>query len=192
MRQKVLTALMITLVLLGGCTGGTAKDETRIMEWREQVLSGVALSFDMKMTVDDGERVSEYELHCAERADEISLELLSPQLISGVTAKIRGRGTILEFDGLSLHAGAIDDVEASPLSFPSCMLNALEGGMLTQLRRENIGDRETLAFRAQHSENVYVDFWLCEETMEPLHAELLSDGQMMISSDILNWQIEED
>lgn len=191
MRRMILTALMINLILLSGCTGATAKDEARIEELREQMSTCAQVIFDAEMTVFDKEYVSAYTLRCTRNGEETVMELLSPQLISGVTARIGGRDAILEFDGLALSAGVFGESSTSPMALPAHILDALESGTVSQIRQEVISERRTLAFRVQLAENAAADFWLDAETIALLRAQLFENDLMIVSCEISNWQIEQ-
>lgn len=191
MRRFVLAVLMINLILLCGCTGSMAGDEAEIQQLRARLEDCTALSFRADLTADDGTYVSEYTLRCSLTAEEMCMELLAPQLLTGVAARLREDSTVLEFDGLSLDAGELNDDGVSPIAAPAAIVDALRHGAITQLRREELAQQETVAFRVTCSEQLFVDFWLDAQTYAPLRAEILSGEQVAVVCAITDWTLEE-
>ena len=189
MRRLILAVLMINLILLCGC-GSTARDEAGIHTLRERLQSCSALSFQMELAADDGTYVSEYKLQCCWQDDEMRMQLLEPQLISGLAAYVRDGSTLLEYDSLSLEAGTIDGESLSPIAVPAAVLEALRQGMITQVRRVNL-QNECIAFRVIQTEQRCVDFWLDAQSFAPLRAELLVGERVAAICGISDWNLEE-
>lgn len=191
MRRFVLAVLMINLILFCGCAGSTARDEAEIQQLRARLEDCAALSFRADLTADDGTYVSEYALRCSLTAGEMYMELLEPQLLSGVAARLREDSAVLEFDGLSLDAGELNEDGLTPISAPKAIIDALCHGAITQLRREELAQQETVAFRVTCSEQLFVDFWLDVQNYVPLHAEILSGERVAVACAIEDWTLEE-
>ena len=192
MRRTALFALMISFALLWGCGHGTAaEDEARIETLRTEIGAAETVSFTAELLADGGKSAESYSLRCTRTAEEMCMDLLSPELIAGVTARLRDGEATLHFDGLSLEAGTVDSSNLTPIAAPAAILEALERGVVSQLRREEQEDGgEVVAFRVMRSETEDVDFWLDGETLTPLYAEIVSDGRMVISCGISDWSMD--
>lgn len=191
MRRLFMIVLMINLILLCGCGSGAAEDETGLQLLRARLDNCAALSFQADLTADDGTYISEYTLRCSLAGDEMHIELLAPQLLAGVRARLREKSAALEFDGLLLDAGVLNDDGLSPIAAPATIVDALGQGAITQLRREKLAQQETVAFRVTCSENLFVDFWLDAQSFIPLRAELLSGERVAVACAISDWNLKE-
>lgn len=193
MRRTGLFALMISLALLCGCgRAAAAKDGERIEAMRAELAASAGVSFSAQITFDDGQAVSDYDLLCTRSGGETRMELRAPELIAGVTARLTGENAVLEFDGLSLEAGTVGEDSLTPIAAPAAILDALEQGVVSQLRRETWDGREAVAFRVVLSAAASADLWLDAETLAPLHAELNAGEQTVIFCELSDWNLQKE
>ena len=185
-----LTALMISLVLLCGCSGGT-QDRERVETLRSRIGTAAGISFRAELETDDGSSRERYVYHCTRSDTETVIELLEPELIGGVTAHISGGNTELSYDGLSFEVGALDQNGLSPIRAPALFLSALEKGVVSQLRRETLDGTETIAFRVLSVSGYDTDIWIDAQTLSPRRAEILADGRAAVCCGIAEWNIKE-
>ena len=113
MRKRTVCALMMTLCLLAACGGeaGTGNNTDELaLDIRADYLSMSGCTARMDVTADYGERVYTYTLDLSYQKDgDTTLAVVAPEEVAGVTARLSGEETFLEFDGVSLETGPLDD-----------------------------------------------------------------------------------
>ena len=189
MRKILLSALMISLLLLCAC-GAASGDEARIEAFRETLRGSAYVSFTAEMRADDGQSTENYVLRCEKRDGETVMELLSPELLAGVRAHVSGKNAALEYDGLSFEAGTLTDGGVTPMSAPKLLLDALSGGTVSQLRREEYDGAVTAAYCTELGEGLQAVLRLDVQSFLPHSAELLCDGRTVITCRITDWHME--
>ena len=188
MRLKM-SALMISLVLLCGCAAAD-RDRDRVETLRERVSGAERVSFRAVLAADDGETRERYELLCTRSGEETELRLLYPELIGSVTARLSDNGTVLRYDDLSFETGALDAEGLRPIAAPDLILSALKTGVVSQLRRESLDGKETLAFRVLSIQGCFVDVWIDAASLVPYRAEILSGDRAAICCDVFEWKLD--
>lgn len=107
MRKRTVCALMMTLCLLAACGGeaGTGNNTDELaLDIRADYLSMSGCTARMDVTADYGERVYTYTLDLSYQKDgDTTLAVVAPEEVAGVTARLSGEETFLEFDGVSLE-----------------------------------------------------------------------------------------
>ncbi len=185
-----LTALMISLALLCGCSGG-GQDRERVETLRRQIGAAERISFHAVLDTDDGVARERYEFSCVCSEAETEIRLLYPELIGGVTARIAGKNAELSYDGLSMETLPLDPNGLSPIRAPEIVLSALGKGVVSQLRRETLFGEEAIAFRVLSMSGYETDVWIDAQTLTPRRAEILSGDHVAIRCEISEWNTEE-
>ena len=185
-----LTALMISLVLLCGCSGGR-QDREWIESLREEICAAREVSFHAQIETDDGLASERFVFECVGNASELTLRLLSPELIGGVTAHFSGADASLSYEGLSFEVGPVDANGLCAVRAPEIVLSALGKGVVTQIRKEKLEDAETVAFRVLSMSGYETDVWIDALTRAPLRAEILSENRVAVRCVISDWHMEE-
>ena len=104
MRKLLLCALMMTL--LTGCANAMVSEaEELALSIRGEYLAMDSCAVRASVTADYGQRVYQYEMAAAVNGEEIVLTLSAPETVAGLTARITGEDSRLEFDGVSLETG---------------------------------------------------------------------------------------
>ena len=138
MRKLLLCVLMMTL--LTGC--GTAKvsqGEELALTVRGEYLAMEGCTAQACITADYGQRVYEYEMDIAVNGEETVLTLTAPETVAGMTARISGEDSFLEFDGTSVETGPLDDEGLTPVSAPPALLEAARSGYIAACSLEEEG-----------------------------------------------------
>ena len=116
MRKMFISALMISLMLLCGCSRGY---EGKLEEFRSAFAEYGTVSFVATMTVQDENSVADYTVECVRTGEETVLRLVEPELISGVTAHLKGKDVLIVYDTESVYhfghslTGDLSDVHNS-------------------------------------------------------------------------------
>ena len=139
MRKTLVCVLMTTLFLAGcGRTGGNGAEELALTV-RGEYLSMDSCAARASVTADYGQRVYVYELSAAVNGEETLLTLSAPETVAGLTARIAGEDSFLEFDGLSVETGPLDGEGLTPVSAIPVLLEAAKSGYITACALEGDG-----------------------------------------------------
>ena len=116
-----------------------------------------------------------------------NVTVVSPELISGITAKLSSGAAALSFDGLIL-----DPVEVSgtaPLAAPFIIVEAICDGHVTSLGHEKFEGQNTVTVSILDTDAYTQTIWLDVNSGLPVHAELYSAGELTISCDFSDWHL---
>ena len=138
MRKLLLCALMMTL--LTGC-GKTAVSEAEelALTIRGEYLAMDSCAVRASVTADYGQRVYQYEMAAAVNGEETILTLSAPETVAGLTARTAGTDSRLEFDGVSVETGPLDDSGLTPVSALPALLEAARSGYIVTCALEEDG-----------------------------------------------------
>ena len=130
--------LLLTLALCGCGSGESGTDLALTLRTDFIAMEGCAGTMDV--TADYGERVYEYTVEFSgNQTQGLDLVLTTPESVAGITAHVAQGQTALEFDGLVLETGPLNEVGLSPLDALPAFLTAFLGGhKLTQAEAEEL------------------------------------------------------
>lgn len=190
MRKRTVCALMMTLCLLAACGGeaGTGNNTDELaLDIRADYLSMSGCTARMDVTADYGERVYTYTLDLSYQKDgDTTLAVVAPEEVAGVTARLSGEETFLEFDGVSLETGPLDDAGLSPLSAAPALLRCAREGFIAESALETVGESECLKVvcrdpEVQPGTGTEVSLWFDAGTHALKQGEILSDGARIVA-----------
>ena len=139
MRKRLICVLMMTLFLTG-CGGGGGKEaEELVLSIRGEYLAMESCAIQASVTADYGQRVYEYEMAVSVNGTETVLTLSAPETVAGLTARLAGEESQLEFDGLSVETGPLDGDGLTPVSAVPALLEAARSGYITACGLEGEG-----------------------------------------------------
>lgn len=199
MRRRI-CALMITLPLLAGCsgggnTGGSAAEELAL-NIRAEYLAMTACAATVDITADYGQRVYEYTMSVSWQKDgETLLKVEAPEEIAGITARIENGSSYLEYDGASLETGLLSAEGLSPMEAVPAVLNYIFSGYIAECDLETVGESEQLWFCCRDPESspgtgTEAAFWFDVDSHALVRAEVLSDGYTVIQCVFTNFTKE--
>lgn len=185
--KKVCTRMisLLLLCLLCGCTGADS-DNDLTLELRSDFLSREGCSGVMELTADYGQRVYAYTVEFDGTVkDGMTLAITEPEEVAGVTASIREGQTYLEYDGVRLETGPVNEEGLSPLDALPTFLTAMESGYIAETGSERMGETEVLRICCRDPETdpgqgLETVLWFDKAQKTLLRGEVRSDGFTVI------------
>ena len=185
--MKKFAALMITLVVLTGCTGKRAEMD-RAMNLRATLLGSEGCSFTAHLTADYGDAIQEFTLYCEGTSEgNLGFRVEQPESISGITGRFRGEKGELTFEDVVLTFPLLADGQVTPVSGPWILLKTLLGGYLAACTMEEDLLRLTI-YDSYEEDALQMEIWLDGENL-PVHGEIYYDGRRILTMEIENFQI---
>ena len=139
MRKRLICVLMTTLLLAGCGRRGGNEGEELALTIRGEYLAMDGCAARAAVTADYGQRVYRYEMAVAVSGGETLLTLSAPETVAGLTARMAGEENFLEFDGLSVETGPLDEHGLTPVSAVPALLEAARSGYITACALEEDG-----------------------------------------------------
>jgi len=130
---------MMTLLLAGCGKAGTNEAEELALTIRGEYLAMEGCALQAAVTADYGQRVYRYEMAVAVSGEETVLTLSAPETVAGLTARTAGEENRLEFDGISVETGPLDEDGLTPVSAVPALLEAARSGYITACALEEDG-----------------------------------------------------
>lgn len=165
-------ALMISLAVLLGCGSGAANKQS-FESWR----GGFAESSEHEITAYvvylGGDEHNEFKLKYTASGDGAAVEVLEPELIAGVKARVGDRASELEYEGIILDTGGDAAGLLSPMTALPKTVEALKEGHVEGVWFERDEDGNDLfVTELQMPDGLMVTLWQKYDTMSPVFAAL--------------------
>ncbi|MGM9566343.1 hypothetical protein [Evtepia sp.] len=176
---------LLLLCLLCGCTGADSNNDLTL-ELRSDFLSREGCSGVMELTADYGQRVYAYTVEFDGTVkDGMTLVITAPEEVAGITANIREGQTYLEYDGVRLETGPVNEEGLSPLDALPTFLTAMESGYIAETGSEMMGETEVLRICCRDPETdpgqgLETVLWFDKAQKTLLRGEVRSDGFTVI------------
>lgn len=182
MRKSFLFALMMTLLLLPGCSRADKNPLRLALELRARQSLLPDWETHVHLTADYGQRVYDFEMDVTAGEEELLMTLTAPETLAGITARLEGEQGFLDYDGLQVETGPLDGEELSPMTALPALLEAARRGYITGaslqeegLLRVDIGSREEAPGTGQE----FV-LWLDPDSGALVRGEISLDGARCI------------
>lgn len=184
--MKRISAIVIALIMLSGCTG--KRDELdRVMAIRAKLLACESVTFDAAITADYGDSLHNFAMSCTGDNDgNLSFTVTEPETISGITGKFEAGEGKLTFDDTAFVFPLLADGQVTPVSGPWIFLKTLMGGYLTSCVQEDELLRVTID-DSYEDDALQLDIWLNVDT--PVRAEIFYDNRRIVTMDIAGFEI---
>lgn len=195
--RKRLCALMMTLILLLSACGnmGGSGAEKLLQQVRGSYLEMAGCIGHGEIVADYGQRVYSFGVDFSwEKEGETLLRLTYPENVVGTTAHINKGETALEFDGVIVETGPLDEAGLTPIDvIPALLHNIREGYIADCALEEREGLQELHAIcrdpEKVPGEGVEVQLWFDPETLGLLRGEVSSDGVTVIRCEITEFSM---
>lgn len=199
MRRRMGCALMMTLCLMlcaCGAGEGAGNDADELaLSIRTEYLAMAGCTARMDLTADYGERVYDYTLELVyEKDGETTLTVAAPEEVAGVTARISGDATSLEYDGVSLETGPLDPSGLSPVSAPPFLLRGVMEAFIAETGLDTVGERSCLRMTCRDPEvqagvGTELTLWFDADSHALVRGEILVDGARVIDCSFTEFEM---
>lgn len=188
---------MIALLLAAALCGcGAENDDNKLtLDLREEFISMESCTGSMAVTADYGDRVYEYTVEFSGDGNGgMNLVLTAPEELAGITAHITQGQTALEFDGLALETGPLNQDGLSPLDALPAFLEAMSSGYLAESGSEMLDESEVLrlVFREPErspGQGLETVLWFDKEGQTLRQGELRSDGYTVVRCEFASFTL---
>ena len=182
MKRICLSLLLVVCLLLCGCGGRAAENKYR--DFSQSLAANKNLQFTAELQAQFPEKTVEFTVDYAREDAGETVTVRKPEPIAGIRARVSEDGASLEYEGLILDLGDLDDRGFSPLSALPLLVEILSSGHLDS--HWETGD--LLALKLVRDDHLSADVYFEPESMTPVRAELMSDGSVLVSCRICDWR----
>lgn len=185
MRRGLLAPTIFLFLLLCACGGGN-DDNDLVLSLREDFQTMDTWSGSMDLTADYGQRVYEYTVSFAgSREEGTVLTIQAPAEVAGISAVAREGQTWLDYDGVRLETGPLDERGLTPMDALPALLSDMESGTVAETGTETDGELEVLRLTIRDPDLAAgtgreTVFWFDKARKTLLRAELRSDGVTVV------------
>lgn len=183
MKRRAFIVLMISVMLL--LCGCSRSEEKAFLSFAETVSNAESIACDAHVTAEYDMISAEFDLDYSYSDGESVIEVVKPELIKGIKARVKDGETKLEYEGAILDIGTIGDTWISPMSSLPIMLNAIKESHLELAWDEN----DMLVVRLVPEDDTTVTVWINADTLTPENAEITYNEKTAIFIDIKDWEV---
>ncbi len=183
MKKAALAALLISACLFSAC-GGEAAAEENIEKNREGWVGAGSVSFLAEVDAEGEDESFACTVRVTASDAVTEMEVMAPELIAGVKARLGDGGAELEYDGAILSLGGSLGREASPLAAMPKLMYAIVEGHISQIWFESDEEGEYAAAKVFLSEKEDILLWFDEKNLLPVYAELVYEGKAVVKCHI--------
>lgn len=173
MKRTYLPLLLGAALLLSGCG---SRDEARFDAFAEELRSRGDVVMTAEVRAEQEDNTCTFTLHYAESTDGgCIVEVVEPELIRGVKARMNADGTKLVYDSVAIDTGDESGTGLSPMGALPLLVRALRQGSVDSLWKEG-GE---LAVKLVPEDDVDVTV-LFDSEMKPTYAEIAHEGKAVL------------
>lgn len=180
MKRFCLLLIAALSLLLTACGGGSAKKEFEAFS--ADLSERDSLEFTAELTAIYEDKNVDFTLSYEKDGDGCLVTVLEPKMVAGIRARITGGGTAVEYEGIMLDTGRLDDYGLSPMTALPMLVDAMCSAHADSFWEEGGLD----AVKLLPSDNLSAVVWF--DAGMPVKAELISDGRVTVSCNIKDWK----
>ena len=179
--KRLIIPILLCALLLAACGKNRGAGDYRAFSERLNSLG--SLSFTAQVRAEYEHKTARFGLAYEEDSEGGRVTVLAPELIRGVSARVKPGSSTLEYDSVVLDTGSLDAFGLSPLSSLPAMLRAMRLGHVDSIWEE---DGKTVVM-LEPDDNLRCSVWFSKPDMRPLRAELITDGRVTVYVEIRDW-----
>ena len=144
--RKMISCVLMMTLLLTGCGKSEADNPDHLASLiRAEYLALTGWSAVTELTADYGEQVFDFTVKASwEQDGDTVLTVIEPELIAGITARIRDGETLLEYDGMGLSLGMLDLSGITPVSSIPALMDCITTGYMARCSWLGEGEQREL------------------------------------------------
>ena len=184
--KKLLAYLLPLTLLCTACGGDMEIDRVAELQTLYAGLQGYAA--EVKIDVPREDETLHDTLSLTKDGDTISVRVLAPDALRGVTAHIDGETLALEYDGMMLDAGTLNP-KMSALSCVPLLLRAFPESYITAQSTERFGEQDALRVCFETDcggEKLACVVYFSAENA-PLYAEIAENGKIILFAEFTDF-----
>ena len=174
---------LMTALLLTGCAAGETE---RFEAWQERLTAAEEIAFTAEITASGDGQAAVFTAAVTKNKDEISVKVIDPESISGVTFRSTQTGRTVSYEGVELVLSPPGAEELAPSEAPSLLLRALTEGYVLDAGRAG----DALTVRLEGPEGLTVRLWRTQEDV-PLYVEIGRGEAAELILRLSDWVIKE-
>ena len=183
--KRIIPYLLALTLLLSACDDEGA-DRAAEVQALYAALQGYAA--EVRIDIPREDETLRYTLSLTKDGDALSVRVLAPDALRGVTAHIDGEALALEYDGAVLDAGTLDP-GMSALSCVPLLLGAFPESCVTAQSTERFGEQEALrvCFETDCGGERLVCAVYFSAKNAPLYAEIAEKGKIILFAEFTDF-----
>jgi outer membrane lipoprotein-sorting protein len=182
-RAARLVSAAAALALAASCSGRAAPEDLEA-DIKDSFRGAGGIEATANITADYGDDVFDFTVKYVGTADMGTVEILKPDAVAGVVAKVAFPECYLEYDGASVESGPLTGDGLSPVQALPVLLGQWTDGYAEITSSERIGDIDALAIETRITDTASQKTWFDFETLLPVRSEIYDMGKMVVACDM--------
>lgn len=183
MGNKVCVPMISLCLLLSGC--GQMSTGDLALTIRDEYNTVESGSATLTLTADYGQRIYQYEIQLDYHENKTMLTLVYPEEVAGIQVSIQDGKSLLEYQGMQLETGNLDDMGLSPVGSVPVFYQALREGFVGETSLEDVAETQWLRVDYRGPEQVpgtgrEVTLWFDINTYHITKGEISDNGYRVI------------
>lgn len=187
--KRTLWIVLFICFFISACSGQTSDSGLqRALDFRTALMASAGCAYEARVLADYGERVYDFNLQCEYIPDrEAKLTVISPDIISGISAVISSDGTNVEFDGASLDFGEMANGNVAPMTVPFLLGRAWSSEYIHSVGQD--GDYILVSYLMGYGDReIVVETWLADDGT-PVRCDISHAGTRCITVSISDFKL---
>ena len=183
-KTLLMAAVIFAAFVLGGCGAASPMDTAE--EIKTELGGYSSLTLTASITASYENCVYNFKIKCVSGDAGLELEILEPESLAGIRAKLEEEGFTLSYDGVEMSTGKLTEEGLSPAGALPVLIEQWTEGYASGAVYETYGGVETLALDTNISDTVKQRTWFDRETHLPVHSEISENGTVVVTCDFEN------
>lgn len=180
MKRFCLLLIPALCLLLTGCGSGSAQKDFEAFS--NELAARSELEFTAELTAIYTDKNVPFTLAYEKEEGGCVVTVLEPKMVQGIRARISDGGTAVEYEGIMLDTGRLDDYGLSPMTALPILVEAMCSAHADSFWEEG----GLNAVKLLPSDTLSAVVWF--DGGVPVRAELISEGRVTVNCEIKDWK----